>query len=45
MRESEKTQEKLKIKGAFTSSSREEFPRNEAMCLAHDWNAKSHDRQ
>ena len=34
----------LKIKGVFAGSSREDFPQSEAMCLAHDWNAKSHDR-
>ena len=39
-----KTQDKLKIKGDFMSSSREDFLRSEAMCSAHDWNAKSHDR-
>ena len=33
----------LKIKGVFASSSREDFPQSEAMCSAHDRNAKSHD--
>ena len=44
VRESVKTQDKLKIKGVFMGSSREAFLRSETMCLAHDWNAKSHDR-
>ena len=44
VRESVKTKEKLKTKGVFTGSSWEDFPRSEAMCLAHDWNVKSHDR-
>ena len=34
----------MKIKGVFASISREDFSRNEAICSAHDWNAKSHDR-
>ena len=42
--ESVKTQDKLKIKGVFAGSSQEDFPRSEAMCSAHDWNAKSHDK-
>ena len=44
VRESMKTQDKLKIKRVFTGSSREAFPRSEAMCSTHDWNEKSHDR-
>ena len=44
VRESVKTQGKLKIKGVFASISREDFPRTEAMCLTHDWNVQSHDR-
>ena len=43
MRESMKTQDKLKTKGVFTGSLREDFPRSEAMCIAHNWNVKSHD--
>ena len=34
----------LKIKGVLAGSSWEIFPRSEAMCSTHDWNAKSHDR-
>ena len=34
----------LKIKGVFTGSSQEDFPRSKAMCSAYDWNVKSHDR-
>ena len=34
----------LKIKGVFAGSSREDFPQNEDMCSAHNWNVKSHDR-
>ena len=44
VRESVKTQDKLKIKGGFAGSSREAFSRSEAMCSAHDWNVKSHHR-
>ena len=43
MRESVKTQGKLKIKGVFAGSSQVAFPRSEA-CAQHDWNAKGHDK-
>ena len=40
VRESVKTQGKLKTQEVFTSS----LPVKWSMCLAHDWIAKSHDR-
>ena len=33
----------LKIKGVFAGILREDFQQSEAMCTAHNWNAKSHD--
>ena len=44
VRESVKTQDKLKTKGVLAGSSQEDFLRSEATCSAHDWNVKSHDR-
>ena len=43
MRESVKTQDSLKIKSVFVSSSQEDFLRSEAICTVHDRNVKSHD--